>query len=181
MLDMAILGLLRERALHGYELRRRLIDLGFWRISFGSIYPGLRRLERNGWITVQAAGARRKEYRITQAGEAHLLEVLGDETAEVDNSNAFRVRLALFRYLPPATRVLFLRRRQEVLRRRLETIDATLRGSGVQLDRYSRAEMEHRAETAAADIAWLQGLIDLELSGQRPARRRNDTASTSRT
>jgi DNA-binding PadR family transcriptional regulator len=54
MLDLAILGLLHEQELHGYEIRRRLRDeLGlFANISFGSLYPALSRLEIAGAVTV---------------------------------------------------------------------------------------------------------------------------------
>ena len=54
MLDLAILGLLHEQELHGYEIRRRLRDeLGlFANISFGSLYPALSRLETTGAVTV---------------------------------------------------------------------------------------------------------------------------------
>jgi len=60
MLDLAILGLLQEQEMHGYEIRRRLRDeLGlFANISFGSLYPALSRLERSGAVTVtESAGA----------------------------------------------------------------------------------------------------------------------------
>jgi DNA-binding PadR family transcriptional regulator len=52
MLDMAILGLLEERELHGYEIRRQLRDnLGLLaNVSFGSIYPALTRLEKSGAV-----------------------------------------------------------------------------------------------------------------------------------
>ncbi len=52
MLDMAILGLLEERDLHGYEIRRRLREhLGILaNVSFGSIYPALTRLEKAGAV-----------------------------------------------------------------------------------------------------------------------------------
>jgi DNA-binding PadR family transcriptional regulator len=52
MLDMAILGLLEERDLHGYEIRRQLRDnLGLLaNVSFGSIYPALTRLEKTGAV-----------------------------------------------------------------------------------------------------------------------------------
>jgi DNA-binding PadR family transcriptional regulator len=54
MLDLAILGLLHEQELHGYEIRRRLRDeLGlFANISFGSLYPALSRLEKTGAVAV---------------------------------------------------------------------------------------------------------------------------------
>jgi DNA-binding PadR family transcriptional regulator len=53
MLDLAILGLLEENDLHGYELRKRLGDLLGLRlaaISFGSLYPALGRLEKAGLV-----------------------------------------------------------------------------------------------------------------------------------
>jgi DNA-binding PadR family transcriptional regulator len=54
MLELAVLGLLKEQPLHGYELKKRLGDtLGFlWGVSYGSLYPALRRLERNGAIEI---------------------------------------------------------------------------------------------------------------------------------
>ena len=52
MLELAILGLLKENELHGYELKKRLTDaLGpFSSVSFGSLYPCLARLERAGAV-----------------------------------------------------------------------------------------------------------------------------------
>jgi DNA-binding PadR family transcriptional regulator len=54
MLELAILGLLKESPLHGYELKKRLNDtLGHvWGVSYGSLYPALARLERAGAIEV---------------------------------------------------------------------------------------------------------------------------------
>ena len=63
MLELAILGLLKEQPLHGYELKKRLGEtLGsLWGVSFGSLYPALRRLERDGAIeVVDAATGRRR-------------------------------------------------------------------------------------------------------------------------
>ena len=60
MLDMAILGLLEERDLHGYEIRRQLREhLGLLaNVSFGSIYPALTRLEKSGAVVAtEGAGA----------------------------------------------------------------------------------------------------------------------------
>jgi DNA-binding PadR family transcriptional regulator len=58
MLDMAILGLLEERDLHGYEIRRRLREhLGLLaNVSFGSIYPALTRLEKSGAVVATEGG-----------------------------------------------------------------------------------------------------------------------------
>jgi DNA-binding PadR family transcriptional regulator len=57
MLELAILGLLKEQPLHGYELKKRLVDaLGaFSSVSFGSLYPALARLQRAGAVEASEA------------------------------------------------------------------------------------------------------------------------------
>jgi len=55
VLELAILGLLKEQQLHGYELKKRLVDtLGGPRsgVSFGSLYPALGRLQRAGAVVI---------------------------------------------------------------------------------------------------------------------------------
>ena len=66
MLDLAILGLLHESPMHGYELRKQLATkLGAIRaaISYGSLYPTLRRLQAAGWITEARPRRRRPPSR----------------------------------------------------------------------------------------------------------------------
>jgi len=61
MIDLAILGLLKEQDLHGYELRKRLAELPGARsgvVSFGSLYPALNRLERSGLVKAVEANTR---------------------------------------------------------------------------------------------------------------------------
>ncbi|MDQ3645648.1 MAG: PadR family transcriptional regulator, partial [Actinomycetota bacterium] len=50
MLELPVLGLLKEKEMHGYELRKQLgAMLGpFWQVSWGSLYPTLRRLSKAG-------------------------------------------------------------------------------------------------------------------------------------
>lgn len=52
MLELAILGLLIESPMHGYELRKRLTGLlgAFRAFSYGSLYPALRRMRAEGLI-----------------------------------------------------------------------------------------------------------------------------------
>lgn len=54
VLELAILGLLEEGDLHGYELRKRLSAMlgAFSSVSFGSLYPALKRLEDSGAVAV---------------------------------------------------------------------------------------------------------------------------------
>lgn len=52
MIELAILGLVADQDLHGYELKKQLAELlGPWSsVSFGSLYPALARLEKAGHI-----------------------------------------------------------------------------------------------------------------------------------
>lgn len=56
VLEMAILGLLEDQDLHGYEIRRQLrTGVGLLAdVSWGSIYPALRRLETAGAVEASA-------------------------------------------------------------------------------------------------------------------------------
>jgi DNA-binding PadR family transcriptional regulator len=166
MIELAILGLLKERPMHGYQLNRELSEQlgGLSRVSYGSLYPSLRRLERQGAIVSQAGtGARRKTvYAITDEGERLFLELLQEPPQEGQTEDArFRVRLAFFRYLPPETRVRLLERRRNGLEVRLAEIKSHLRDAGTA-DDYQRALMDHARAATEADIAWLTELIRTE-------------------
>ena len=52
MLELAVLGLLKEQDLHGYELKKRLSDMlgPLSSVSFGSLYPALAKLEAAGAV-----------------------------------------------------------------------------------------------------------------------------------
>ena len=76
-----ILGMLRKGARNGYEIKS-LADIStrfFWAVSYGQIYPELKRLEAAGLIEGEsdpAGGRQRQAYTITPAGEEALHEWL---------------------------------------------------------------------------------------------------------
>jgi DNA-binding PadR family transcriptional regulator len=177
MLELAILGLLKERSMHGYQLSKRLTDAlgGFWRVSYGSLYPTLRRLEQQGAVERvfdgQEVGRRKNVYRITDRGEALFLELLEEAGGEsASEENPFRVRLAFFKYLAPDTRIRVLERRRSFLEERLSAIRTSLAAVGEGTDTYTLSLMQHGLDATESDIAWLSGLIAAE--------RRQGTAST---
>jgi DNA-binding PadR family transcriptional regulator len=175
MLELAVLGLLKERPIHGYQLSRELGDSlgGLWRVSYGSLYPTLRRLENDGAIESEAGderGARRKKvYRITPKGEQIFLELLQESPNDTQSEDArFRMRLAFFRYLPPETRIRLLERRRQALQNRLATIAESLRTARGNTDDYGRALIEHNRSVTESDITWLEQLIAAERTKNVP-------------
>jgi DNA-binding PadR family transcriptional regulator len=166
MLELAILGLLKERSMHGYQLSKRLTDTlgGFWRVSYGSLYPSLKRLERQGAVEQvfdeQSVGRRKNVYRITEPGEVLFRELLEEAGSDASGEeNRFRVRLAFFKYLAPESRIRLLERRRAFLEERLVTLRTSLSGHH---DTYTLSLVEHGRETTEQDIAWLTGLIAAE-------------------
>jgi DNA-binding PadR family transcriptional regulator len=167
MLELAILGLLKEQPMHGYQLSRELGEAlgGFWRVSYGSLYPTLRRLEKAGDVESlpgqsASAGRRKNVYRITGHGERTFLQLLQESPHDNQSEDQrFRVRLAFFRYLPPETRLRLLERRRAYLEDRLSTISDSLGTARARVDDYTLSLMEHGRSATESDIAWLDGLI----------------------
>jgi DNA-binding PadR family transcriptional regulator len=161
---MAALGLLKERAMHGYELKKELAaHLGqFWQVSYGSLYPAMRRMEVCGAVErvypKGEVGRRKNIYRITPVGETMFAEAL-DDFESVSDDTKFRVRLAFFRYLKPDARVELLERRRAYLTEKLAKIRSQLRTYKERMDAYAYRLMEHGVDTTAADILWIERLI----------------------
>jgi DNA-binding PadR family transcriptional regulator len=80
-----ILGLLYERPGSGYDIKQTAdhSTRHFWAISFGQIYPELKRLTEEGLVEVEESptGSRQRNvYRITDAGREALALWVGDAT-----------------------------------------------------------------------------------------------------
>jgi DNA-binding PadR family transcriptional regulator len=75
-----VLAILAEGDSYGYAILKRVGELSGGRMAWtdGMLYPVLHRLERLGHVEarweVAARGRRRKYYRITPRGRAHLAE-----------------------------------------------------------------------------------------------------------
>jgi DNA-binding PadR family transcriptional regulator len=172
-LELAILGLLKEQDLHGYELRRRLGELlgPIGRLSFGTLYPALNRLETTGALTVVKVSESRtglttargrKVYGITKEGQEVFEQLLGTTASSGEDDKSFALRLAFARYLSSEARLRLLHRRREQLTERLEETQDTVKSRQGRLDDYGSSLMEHRIEMTQNDLAWLDRLIASE-------------------
>src|ERR1700679_1173113 len=112
MLELAILGLLLESPMHGYELRKRLTGLlgAFRAFSYGSLYPALRRMQSDGLIAENAAPTgtpvrrARRVYEMTDAGRVRFSELVADTGPHNYTDDGFGVHLAFFNPTPAAAR-----------------------------------------------------------------------------
>ena len=102
----AILALLDDRPMHGYEMIQELEERtgGRWTPSAGSIYPTLQLLEDEGLVTAEEVEGR-KVYSLTDAGqEAAPDRTEGDRPWEQgdEDSPRFQARRELFQLMGAA-------------------------------------------------------------------------------
>ncbi len=184
MLELAVLGLLQEAPLHGYELRQRLkATLGTFRaFSYGSLYPSLRRMQAAGWITQDegnaevVAGApaltgRRGKvvYKLTAEGKERFAELLGEAGPSAWEDETFGVHFAFFGQTDPEVRVRILEGRRSRLEERREGVRTTLARTRSRLDRYTLQLQEHGLESVEREVRWLTELIETERRSTSPA------------
>ena len=184
MLEFAILGLLQDDSLHGYELRKQLgVRLGGVRaVSYGSLYPALRRLTRAGLIAEASGGAsqaatgtsawprrgrrERKVYRITAEGKERFAEILADAGPQAWDDGSFGVHMAFFSRTPAETRIRILEGRRRTVEERREGLRTVLGRTGEQIDRYTRELHRLGLDSTEREVRWLNELIATERAEQ---------------
>jgi len=193
MLELAILGLLKEQPLHGYELKKRLgEDLGVASgVSFGSLYPALARLEAAGAVEAVIPGrtappiphtgslsgelaAFRSRKPSGRAGRGKKVygitgrgeELFGELLAAESQSNDDE---RLFNLRLAFARYLPPDARIGMLeRRRAHLVERLIQIRArvkAARDGYARSLVEHDQETAEHDLSWIERLLASERAG----------------
>ena len=187
MIDLAILGLLKEQDLHGYELRKRLGELPGARssvVSFGSLYPALARLEKAGLVkgveantrtdkAVPSSGSLAGELAAFRARHLPSSGGRGKKVYGISPKGDAHLRELLTDPQPGdertvALKVAFCRfltteQRLELFNHRRAEILARIaerrRGAERTRDRYLRTLRERDDASLSTDLAWLDRLI----------------------
>jgi DNA-binding PadR family transcriptional regulator len=172
-IELAVLGLLHESPLHGYELRKRLnILLGWGRLlSYGSLYPALKKMLREGWIaeeigTVPVGRRPRIVYRITERGDAEFTRLMSEVGPTAWEDDNFDIRFAFFSRTDMDTRMRVLEGRRTRLQERLDRVQSQLSRTQRQVDRYAAELQRHGLESVEREVRWLSDLINAERTNQ---------------
>lgn len=193
-LEFAILGLLHEGPMHGYELRKQLTTkLGAIRaaISYGTLYPTLRRMQADGLIaeadeatpedeTVPPLTSRRGRivYKITAEGKERFGELLAQAGPETWEDTGFGVHFAFFSRTDRATRLRILEGRRRRVEERREGLRELLARAAERLDAYTLELQRHGLEACEREVRWLEELIANERSGRPPRSTADDPSSS---
>jgi len=187
VLETAVLGLLNESPLHGYELRKRLnLVLGSFRaLSYGTLYPALKSLVARGLIATaegeppsqarkakpgipgrttkpKPLGRRRVVYELTHEGKEHLQTVLASAGPAAWEDDNFDVRFSLFGQTDAETRLRVLEGRRTRLTERLEAYRESTAHPRSRLDEYALELRRFGLEKVEREVRWLDGLISTE-------------------
>ncbi|HEY5030879.1 MAG TPA: PadR family transcriptional regulator [Actinomycetes bacterium] len=177
VLELAVLGLLHQSPLHGYELRKRLNSvLGSFRaFSYGSLYPCLKDLLHRGWIaedsvTGPAGPGRRSKivYKLTADGKEHFQALLADSGPAAWDDENFGVHLAFFGQTDAAVRMRILEGRRSRLEERVDTLRQSLSRGRERVDSYTLELQRHGLESVEREVRWLNELITTERQGIAP-------------
>ncbi|RJL32274.1 PadR family transcriptional regulator [Bailinhaonella thermotolerans] len=195
VLELAVLGLLHEAPMHGYELRKRLNSLlGMFRaFSYGSLYPCLRQLVEDGLIVadtpeepdVTALASRRSKivYKLTADGKERLQDLLTQAGPASWEDESFGVHFAFFRHTEAEVRLRILEGRRSRLEERLEAVRTALARTAERLDSYTLELQRHGLESVEREVRWLNELIATERrgdpDGHGPAAPRGDAVRRS--
>jgi len=165
---LAVLGLLREREMHPYEIRRlmrerhkedRLV------MKAGSLYHAIAWLERNQLIERshthrQGNRPERTVYRISKTGEQALLSWLGElVSAPVREPSSFAVALDHAVHLAPAEAAELLEKRTALLESSLKEMDYALKVVAPRIGRINLLEIEYDRVLCRAELSWIRELI----------------------
>jgi DNA-binding PadR family transcriptional regulator len=169
-LEFALLGLLTQGPLHGYELRKRLITIygPFKTLSFSVLYPQLRRMLTAGLIEEslsQTGGLSRRArivYALTQKGVSHFSALTENSGPDAWEDDGFEVRFAFFGPTPARNRLQILEGRHRRLLEKAAILRHELERLPAGIDRYLVEWRRHSLESTEREIVWLVEMINIE-------------------
>ena len=167
--ELAILGLIKERERHGYELERVIEERGIreWTaVGFSSIYYLLNKLEKRGLVSSRldkaGRGVARKVYSITPEGEtACHSQALERLTRARPSHSPFLLGVANAMDLPRPDLVAALKAYRQDLASRIGDVDAAWNRQGKgNLPLLVEALFDYAFAMYQAEDAWVGDLIE---------------------
>jgi len=160
-----ILGLLARKPMSGYDIKHFLKSLN-WLVgspSFGSLYPTLRDLLKDGLVVEESPSRQnrrtRKVYGITEAGKRALQDWIIQPAAPDVSLKDFVMRLVLAGSFSRAGLVTHLQQRRSQVATHLVTLEQFARMPDEEVGFGERLALDYGLNLAAAELAWLDNTL----------------------
>jgi DNA-binding PadR family transcriptional regulator len=177
--ELFVLGELMVQPLYGYLLHEivNMILGPFHRLSWGTLYPLIRRLEQEGLIISETEkrreglfqaerGPARKVYTLTETGRARFFALMLDPgDYNMDYPNLFAMKFTKFGYLTPVQRLAVLEHYRTfllTLRDHYRTVGSQVVHNPeiMEIERpYILRLLEDRVGTLEQELTWLDSQI----------------------
>lgn len=176
-LKYALLGLLAESPKYGYEIKRRFEGaLGnVWSVSYGQLYPTLRRLSEQGWVTKKTEpgkkAAEKNIYSISEKGRKKLDEwLLKPLRTTYKVKDEFTLRFLFFSKLPRDTVLEYLKAQQKKIVMQRDSFQRTLVSLREEIDFFLLAIIRKGIIHLEAENQWLEEVInDIKSEAPKPS------------
>ncbi len=171
-LKYALLGLLAESPKYGYEIKQNFEGIigNVWSVSYGQLYPTLRKLSELGWVTKSTApgkkAAEKNIYSITDKGREVLYEwLLKPLRTSYKVKDEFTLKFLFFNKLPKDKVLEYLKLQQKKTLLQRESFQRTLVAMRDELDYFLQAIIRKGIIHLEAENQWLEEVIsDIESS-----------------
>ena len=166
VLDYAILGLIRDTPLTGYRIRKFFEEtaLGNYSSSPGTIYPALKRLEKNELVekTIQE-DSRKSHFQITSKGISILKEwfIKPLEKKEVEkNSEELLLRFAFMETLIDKESIInFLCSFRDLLKNYLNELQEYYDQESHNMPLHGRLAFQHGIDSNKVTLTWCKKVL----------------------
>ncbi len=169
--EIYALSVLRGGPVHGYELKSRIRRPSIAPVSNNSLYPALKRLERDGAVVKsveqQEGRPARNVYTITEAGRRLLLDLVSSLPRELaGDDEEFLLRVSFFDELAVPARLDVLGARREIVEQALAQVRGLLAGAAPGPARpWRRRAQEQLVDRLTQELRWLD---ELRTEAERP-------------
>ncbi len=173
MLILVILGQLFEGEAHGYAVKHTIDRiLGVHKkVSWGSLYPILRKLEKQSLIkkistSKQSGGPKQKTYVITEAGKKYFHELMTTpDYSSGDARTIFRYKLLFFNKIKAKTKREIIKSYQQYCQEGIKSVEQYLNEIKKQKSKkiiYILEVLNHSLETYQSEKEWAEKLLKKE-------------------
>jgi len=178
--ELFVLGELMDKPLHGYVLHSVIQKVigPVRQMSWGALYPLIRRLEQGGFIARAEGGAggrERKLYRITDDGVTRFYALMAEPGAyDADYPVLFTIKMSNFHHVDQEQRLAIVRHYRAYVQFIYDYMQTSRRHITLEPE-IPEAErphilrtLEHRLHGAQTDLQWIDAEIE-RLSGEDSA------------
>lgn len=172
--DYIILGIISYYPCSGYDIKleseHKNHSLVWGGLSYGSIYPRLQKLEKDGLIYTyesEDGGRKKKIYELTEKGWEALYDWVAAKAAPLTIQDELMLKMGFAGTTRPEDRDLMirhLRKRKHEVEEQLEEYIKWPQNGVSAITEYSMLVIERSIELMKADLAWIDKAI-LQLEG----------------